>query len=1030
MTSIISYFLKNSRLNYTLTAFLVIAGIYSYNVIPKETVTNIDLNKIQITGSYPGASPSSLNGFAVSEIEEEMGSIDDIKEINSVIKKGRFTITADLNDDVKPIEVLSDIKNAVDAAKDSFPSDMTEPSTTIVARNKPLTDIAISSKNISTQQLIKLAKEIKPKILRIDGISEIDIYGDADLRINIDLNTQKIKALGLDASSVTKAIANLSYIFPVGEIDQKGSHIYLNAKRDKTDIEEWKNTLFSVDGYKLYLKDIASIRVHYPQDETISRFNQNASITLKIYKDEKANSLFLMQQLKEKIKDYEKDYDGLHIDVAKDDSKAVKDRLDTVISNLSFGMLLVAVAMYILISPRISLVVFMGIPFSFIVGVILMNYLGLSINMISMLAILISIGIVVDDAIVVSENIQRHISEGMDVKKASYVGVKEVVMPITVAAFTTMFAFLPMLNMSGELGNFIYLIPVVLIILIAASLIESFLFLPLHARHILKAKDDMLDWTPLFNIYENILHKVIKHKKKFLATFFVVVPLLTFVVIKSSHFNFMPRLDGNEVEVSLVMPESYSLEETNKIAKHIEEIIVKNKDILFYKNLDTVVGQSENISGTRSTQENGMLITLELQDYKEDNFIQNYLNPIFTFSFDFAQKNKTRTIKSFEVQERLRKLLKPYVQEINANKFYVLGFRIGMVKSDIEIELSSNNREKIIASVQKFESALLNIEGVEDISDNADLGKDEYRYEVNDYGASLGFSDASLANILSAYFMEKKQGKTITNDGIVEIYTQSVLKDNIDELLNFSVPVGDGTFVKFKEIVELEKFKDFEKIERKNLNILKTVSANVDNSKITATEVISKLQNITNEIIKDGVDVNFAGEKEQNEQLFSDISKAGVVAIFLIFMTLLVNFPTYKTAFMILSVIPFTMLGAVVGHKIMGVNLAMPSIIGLLGLAGVVINDGIIMLDFLHGTQNLKEFYKRAKQRVRPILITSITTLLGLSTLIFYPSGQGVMLQPLAISLGFGLLWGTILNLIYIPALYAVLHDMNEKDTK
>lgn len=1028
MTSIIAYFLKNSRLNYTIALFLIIAGVYSYKIIPKETVPNFDLNMIQISGTYAGASPTSLDGFAVSEIEEEMESIDDIEEITSIIKKGRFTIVAELSDDVEPIEVMGDIKNAVDAAKDSFPSDMTEPSTTIVARNKPLADIAISSHTIASEDLIKLAKEIKPKILKISGISEITIYGDADLRVSIDLDTAKIKALGLDASSVTTAISKLSYIFPVGEIDQKGSHIYLNAKRDKIDVKEWEETLFSVDSYKLYIKDVANVKVHYPQDETVSRFNQNPSISLKVYKDEKANSLLLMEQLRETIKDYEKDYDGLNIDVSKDSSKVVKDRLDTVISNLSFGIVLVALSMYILISARISFVVTLGIPFSFVMGVVFMNYFGISINMVTMLAVLISIGIVVDDAIVVSENIQRHISDGMAVKEAAFVGVKEVVMPITVAAFTTMFAFLPMLNMSGEIGNFIYLIPVVLIILIAASLVESFIFLPLHAEHILRAKDNMLNWEPLYNLYEKILHKVIKHKKKFLMTFFIIVPLLTVLVVKNSHFNFMPKLDGGEVEVSFVMSQSYSLEDTDKIAKGVEELIVENRDKLFYKNLDTIVGQSKDISGSRTTQENGFLITLELQDYKEDNFIQNYLNPIFTFSFDFEQKNKTRTIKSYEVEKRLRALVGPYAKEVKANEFLVMGFKLGMMKSDIEVELSSNNSEKIIKSIAKLKEALSKIDGVEDISDNADLGKDEYRYEVNDYGKSLGFSDSSLADILTSYFTEKKQSKTLSDDGVVDIYTQSTLKDNIEELMGFNVPVGDDTFVKFVDIVSLEKFKDFEMVEKKDSSILKKVYANVDSTKITSSEVLEKLQDVSAEIMKDKVGINFAGEKEQNDQLKADMTTAGVVAIFLIFMTLLINFPTYKAALMILSVIPFTMLGAVVGHMIMGVNLAMPSIIGLLGLAGVVINDGIIMLDFLHDTENLQEFYKRAKQRVRPILITSITTLLGLSTLIFYPSGQGIMLQPLAISLGFGLLWGTVLNLIYIPALYTVLHNMNEKD--
>ena len=255
--------------------------------------------------------------------------------------------------------------------------------------------------------------------------------------------------------------------------------------------------------------------------------------------------------------------------------------------------------------------------------------------------------------------------------------------------------------------------------------------------------------------------------------------------------------------------------------------------------------------------------------------------------------------------------------------------------------------------------------------------------------------------------------------------TQSVYKDSLDELKHFLIAIDD-TKVELSQLVDFKIEQNFEKIEKENGFIQKTVFANVDTKITSANEVILNLDSTIKEIEKTGVTVGFGGEREKSSQMASDMIKAFMVGLFLIFLTLLINFPSFKSAFIIISVIPFTAFGALLGHFVMGINLNSQSFIGMLGLAGVVINDGIIMLDFVQNTKNKKEFFIKAKQRVRPILITSITTILGLATLIFFPTGESIMLQPIAISLGFGIAWGTILNLIYVPALYATLFKIKD----
>ena len=594
-------------------------------------------------------------------------------------------------------------------------------------------------------------------------------------------------------------------------------------------------------------------------------------------------------------------------------------------------------------------------------------------------------------------------------------------MPVVIASMTTIFAFIPMLYLTGRIGMFISIIPIVVSILIFASLIESFLFLPLHAKHILKKGEKSFDWSFVYNIHSKIIHYLIHFKKSFLLTFVIIVPLLTYLMISSSKFQFFPRIDGDDFQVTAKFADTVTLEQTDAITKEFEAMIKAHKEEFAVQSYRVFVGEYKNISEKRENIDNGFSMVVELKDFKDDNWIQNYLKPIFTFSFDFAQADKVRLEKNFEIIKKARKLLTPLAKKHGAVEFNVMGRRIGVVKTDIEIKVNSKDKSKVISALESIKDELRTIKGVVDISDNAGLGYNEYSFTINSYGLSLGLNESDLASTIASFYRIKEQSRVVSPDGLLSVTTQSISKDSLRSLEEFNITLKDGRFVKLADVVDFKISKDFKEIEKEDGLILKKVYANVDFVNITPSEVIQKLNPLIESLDKQGVNITFGGEKEQNSQLQDELSKAVLISIFLIFITLLINFPSFKIVFIIISVIPFSVLGALIGHQIMGLNLSMPSLIGMLGLAGVVINDGIIMLDFLQRANNLDEFYTKAKQRVRPILITSITTLLGLATLILYPSGQGVVLQPLAVSLGFGLMWGTLLNLFYLPVLYALM---------
>jgi len=1014
MIKFLEYFINNSRLNYAILVFLLFLGVNAYVNIPKEMFPVVELDKILVKGYYAGASASNMDKMAVRDIEDAISNISGIDKTETTIAPGAFSMVLTLNENANKINLLNNIKDAIALSQQYLPSDMNEPTATLVEKNRPLIRLSISSKNLSRAVMIEKAKELKSKLSKIQGISDVSIRGDADEEVSIKINSEGVRAYGLKPEAVVNAIQNLSYIYPIGNIEEKGGFAYISTLNGKTNAKDWQESTISVDGKYLRLGDIATVELIYPQTATVSTYNNNEALTLVISKSEDADAIQLSKTLRTALTKLEPNYKNILFNLYRDSSIPIKKRLDTVISNLMLGLVLVFFSMYVLINLRIAFIVAMGIPFSFIIGLLFIYYLGYSINIVSLLGALIVIGIVVDDAIVVSENIQRHIDEGMDTKEASILGVKEMMLPVSLATITTAAAFLPMFLMHGEIALFLILVPIVVVMILIGSLIESFFFLPLHAREFLKKSNNFVDWSGAQNFYEKVLSFHIHYKKTFLLTFLILIPILTVVTAKSMKFQFFPNFDGNNLYVSAKLDINTPIEDTFAIAKEMEAQIMKHAQEFSLKSTSATAGYRRSLSGETEFNNNVIYITLELYDRDES-------------SFYFDDPDKCREKKTFELSPRLQEIIEPFKKKYSMLELGVSEDKPGLIRSDIQINLSGSKDVVLEKDIQRLEEALSKIKYVSNYSDNIKYGKMEYKININTYGESLGLSEASVSKVLSDYFLERRQSTTLNSRGVMEIKTEDINKDKIATLLNFSITLEDGRVVKLTDIADIIQTQDYEKVNKLNGNIVKTVYANLDKRHVTPQEVLEKLQPILDEISKHGIYVNLLGEKEKSNQLKADMKMSLILALFLIFITLLLIFSKVKYVLMVMSIIPLSVLGALLGHKLLGVPLTMPSVIGILGLAGVVINDGIIMLDFLHGTHNSDAFFTRAKQRLRPILITSITTFLGLFTLIFYATGQAVILQPIAISIGFGLIWGTLLNLIFLPTLYALVNGIKPR---
>ncbi len=1024
MNKFIRYFLDNTHLNHVLLVFLLISGVYAYIKIPKELFPDMALDKIIVSGAYSGASANNLDKMAVRDIEDDISAVSGVGKVESIIIPGRFTVVVTLDENAREIDVLNRVKDAIANVGRNLPADMNVPIARSLVKMRNFIKLTVSSENLVFDELLKEAQDIKSRLVKVANITQVDIYGDSDKKVEIQLDSQAIRAYQLNPSDVINVIRNLSYTFPIGDIDDEEQFIFVSTVNGKESAEAWQNTLLKIGDKSLYLRDIATVLIHHPRDKTLASFNGKKSITMNIYKDMSGDSIVMAKEMYKRIDHYNQLYDKVDIAVFQDSSKPIKNRLNLIISSLTLGLILIFFTMYFLINRNIAIVVSIGIPFAFIIGLLFIYYMGYSLNIISLIGALLVVGLAVDDAVIVSENIQRHIDEGMDSYEAAYTGAKEVFIPILLATMTTVVAFLPMFMLTGEMGLFIKLIPVVVIMVLLGSLIESFLFLPLHAKSILKRETSSLDWTWMTDRYKKLLHRLLSYKKVTLGIFFIGVPLLTFGVLKMLNFQFFPVFDTDKVYITGKLKMNTNLAQSYEIAHTIELDLLEKKEELFIKTISNLSGKRKSVGQEWETASNMFYLTIELEDRVEQNFVEEYINPVLNLSFNFNDPNKIRDLSSFEIADRLRSLIKPYESRYEFMEFAVLERKIGMIKTDIEINLIGANNQKIQEAVNKIEAKLHENPYVNDIVDNIRYGKMEYKIKINDYGEQLGLTEGYVASILSGYFLGSRKAMTFDDDGVVEITTEFKEKDHIYKLFDFDIPLSDGRFVTLSDVADFITIQNYEKIEKDNGYIVKTVSANVDKIQTTSTKALDKLNEVLDSIKESGIEIKIGGEKEKNEQLKTDMISAVVVAMFLMLILLLFIFPKIKYALMILSVIPASIVGALMGHAVMGMNIGMPSVIGMLGLAGVVINDGIIMLDFLHGTHDTAAFYKRAAQRLRPIVITTVTTFVGLSTLMFFATGQAKIMQPLAVSLGFGLIWGTVINLLYLPTLYAFVNKI------
>ncbi|RUM74434.1 MAG: AcrB/AcrD/AcrF family protein, partial [Sulfurovum sp.] len=1017
----IRFAVERPILNHILMVFMLVLSLFAYQNIAKEIFPPSVLDQITITGGYPGASADVLDKMVIENIEDGLKGLSEIDTVYTTIQNGSFVMQADIKPGNDKQLVLSDVKDIIAKTKRDLPADMNEPTAKITVYQYPLLLVAISG-DVGKEALLDAANTLKSKLALIPDLSDIAIRGDSDKEVLIAFDQKKIDAYGLDKRALYQAIGNISSIFPAGTLDGKGEHLYISTINGPKSAEVLRETILAVNGKHVRLGEIATVKYDLGDPSQISHFNGKENISLNINKTNDGNAIALSKEIRKILAGFNKQYPNMHFEAYTDTSVWIKNRLNLVSSNILFGLILVFLALFLSVNIRIALVVAIGIPTSFMITLIAMEIIGYSLNMLTLLGALIALGMLVDEAIVVAENIYRHLEMGKSPKEAAIEGAAEMFPAVLTATLTTVFAFLPLLIMSGKMGMFMQVLPVMITVLLLSSLFEAFYFLPLHAKEFFgigstkEIKEESKLWEKLTCWYQGFLSRLLQRKWLSLAGIVIFIVISTVGIAKITKFQLFPEFDAQQVYMSGKVNINNKLTDTEEYVTQIENALLEMLDKNETDSVTSVIGFKFNKDQSFEVGENLFQIFINLHEKAPENFFDKYINPLFSLEYDKRDmiRHKLSQDIAKEIEQKLVNQFKS--KKINGKKLFeelnVYVQQAGIVGNDIEIGFGGHDMQKVIDAIKRTEKSLALIAGVSDIADNANEGERELKLRVNEYGQKLGFSEGYIVSVLRGAFLKAEYGKIFDSKGLVRIRIEDIYKDNTAMLPAFKLTSPDGRFiVRLGDIADFVYKKSFVKIFKEDGEKIYSVFAKVDKKIITPSEVMERIKPVLEKLKKEGVKLVIKGEEKENRKIRREMMEAALIAVFLIFITLVWMFNSLVLPLIVLSVIPLSVFGALLGSKLMGINMTLPGVMGVIGLAGVVVNDGLIMLDFIKGSKHYDELVEKASMRLRPILLTSVTTVLGLSSLIFFASGQALILQPMAVSLGFGIAWATILNL-------------------
>ena len=1027
----IDYSIKNPLVVNLFLFLVVVVGVISWQSMPEEMFPVVEKDSIKIITKYDGASPEEVEKQVTIPIEDTLDNLQDVDFYYSKSSESVSSITLRLKPEADVDELLRTVRDLADAI-DGFPEEADEPEISRVKTRFPVISVSIYGETRKSL-LFNNAKKIKQKIMQLDGVAGVGIAGNRDDEIWVIINPSVMSAKKISTKEIIYALRNNIRDLPGGSVKSLEGDILLRGLGSSS-IKSIENITLRNNniGGQLLLKEVASVEQRLEEENSVGRFNGKKAVNMSVTKTADASVFDVSKNVREIVKNYSLP-SGLKISAFSDFSINVKTRLDTVKSSGIIGLSLLLISLYFFLNLRVAFITAFGIPVSFLVAAFGMYVFGFTINMVSLFAFLVALGMVVDDAIVVTENTYRHIENGMDPISASKIGAREVFWPIVASTFTTIAAFLPMLSISGTLGKFIEVIPLVVTVALLGSLMEAFIVLPSHCASFLK-KSEKIDrkkekWKKALSIYNKYLSISIKNRYLVSSiTVGILCVIITFAVTRIPYYQF-GKVDSGQFFINAEASITSSVKDSERLAIKMEKIILAELEDSELESLYTNVGVSFKDFSRFDLGSQYIQIVVSLKKRSPQGFVDYVVTPLFNMSFDsYGERDRSEK----EIIDSLREKIPviPGLQKLSIKK--ASG---GPGGSDIVIGIVGQDQKILTKYAKEVEEFLSRIDGVKDVEQDQDPGKVEFKYKINNRGKELGLSQADIAESVRTGFLGLEaayfnlEGERVP----VRLIYSAKYRNDSSKLYQLPIVLESGKTIYLAEVADIEIARGMNTVRRRDGQRLAKISADVDPSIITPLEVTNIFDKKYEKIFKSdsSYEYMYLGSKKRSRENFADMKKTAFISLAIIFFILAVLFKTILDPLVVIFSIPFAVVGVILGHILFGYNLQFLSVIGLLALIGIVVNDSLILIDFLKklradGKDRIKATLEACNVRARPIILTSVTTFLGISPLIFFATGQTKFLSPMAVSLGFGLLFATILILIVLPCFYLIMDDLKE----
>jgi multidrug efflux pump subunit AcrB len=1028
---LIDFSIRNPLVVNLLLVIVLLAGVLSWYAMPQEMFPTVEQDRVSIRTVFEGGSPEEVERQVSLPIEQELDGLADIDVISSTSNEGLSSILIKLKSGADVDNFMRKVRTALDQV-DDLPEQAEEPELSRLETRFPVISVSLFGA-IARGELYALAESIEDELNQLPGIASVGVAGDREWELWVVVDPQVLAAREVSLSLVAKALRENLRDLPGGTLKSSAGDIRLRGMGVPPDPDKMAEIVLrsNDNGGQLRLGDLASIDLRLEEALTLGRFNGKPSVNLTINKTAQASTIEVAKLVREYVLERQASLPaGVSLGLFSDFSIYVKNRLETVKSSGIVGLALVLLALYMMLNFRVAFITALGIPVSFLVAVIVLFLLGYSINMVSLFAFLIALGLIVDDAIIVNENIYRHLELGEQPAGAALLGTKEVYWPVVASTTTTIAAFMPMFAIGGTMGAFISVIPVVVSASLMGSLLEAFGVLPSHAKEFLRTarqrKKGRIDWSALNRRYTDLLRKCLDYRYPVaMLSVGVLAIAITFAATRVP-FLLFGHVDVGQFFVNVEAPSTYSIEDASRLADRLEEAILDTLDEDELQTLLTNVGvmfvDFHRVKmGSRYIQ-----LIVDLKKQKPKGFIERWISPVVSLQFRWegSRERDSKTVVN-AVRERLQQV--PGIQRMS-----ILRPQGGPAGADVEIGLMGDAVDELSAQAEEMRGFIARLPGVSDARQDMDPGKLEFRYELNDRGRRLGLTQNDLADAVRTGFLGLKLTYVSWRDKRipVRLIYDDELRHDAGALDRLPITLDDGRTVYLGDVAQIREARGFNSINRRNLDRLATITAEVDSKVATPNEVTQRVQEAFANL-PEGMNLIFLGEKKEAQESMAGMKRAMIIALAVIFFILATLFKSLLDPLVVMFAIPFGAIGVIIGHLIFGYHLQFLSLIGFLALTGIVVNDSLILIDFAkrlrrEGWARKDAMVEAGRVRIRPILLTTATTFLGISPLIFFATGQTAFLSPMAVSLGFGLLFATLLILLALPCFYLIADDLRE----